>query len=141
MSGSRVDASDLMLALRETKKEEYRVSEQKKLLGKYREDEFKQKYNDPIFNSIGPYKSKTLEAGVYFAMLGALYAFSDRELDPLHPDHIHIFKVIRQDIEKVYSEMGHEISDEETWIFECFDYGIKHIYYLDWQLYLSKICY
>lgn len=94
-----------------------------------------------VFMAVEDIEDILLKKGVYFALLGAIYAFHDRELNPLENQHYQLFKVIKNDILKVYEEISNSLVDEETWFFETFDYGIKHVYYLDWQLYLSKICY
>lgn len=137
---AKVEPNDLISILKENKMDEYRIHEQKKLLSSISEKEILQKY-DSLFIAINEYKENILKKGVYFALLGALYAFHDRELDPLDPQHSHLFKIIQEDIENVYSEISQSLVNEEVWLFEAFDYGIKHVYYLDWQLYLSKICY
>lgn len=137
---AKVEPSDLIVVLKEKKIDEYRVQEQKKLLSQISEAELKSKY-DSILSGIQEYEDLTLKKGVYFALLGALYAFNDRELDPLERNHFYLFDLIQKDIQIVYAEISNSLVDEETWLFEAFDYGIKHVYYLDWQLYLSKICY
>ncbi|MBP7280608.1 MAG: hypothetical protein KBA66_03465 [Leptospiraceae bacterium] len=137
---AKVEPSDLISTLKENKMDEYRIKEQKKLLSSISEKEILEKY-ESLLLSINDSEDNTLKKGVYFALLGALYAFHDRELDPLDPQHSHLFKIIQEDIKKVYSEISQSLVNEEIWLFEAFDYGIKHVYYLDWQLYLSKICY
>ena len=137
---AKVEPNDLISILKEKKIDEYRMIEQKKLLSQISEEEIKSKY-ESILSDIEEYEDLTLKKGVYFALLGALYAFKDRELDPVDRTHFPLFKVIREDIETVYGEISESLVDQETWLFEAFDYGIKHVYYLDWQLYLSKICY
>jgi len=52
-----------------------------------------------------------------------------------------LFQGIIPEIESAFDSINNENLDEEIWLFECFDYGIKQVYYLDWQLYLSKVCY
>jgi hypothetical protein len=135
-----VEPQDLISTIRENKFDEYRILEQKKMLAQFSEDEIKSKYGS-IFLDVSEYNDKTLKAGVYYALLGALYAFHERELDPLEQQHVYLFKTIREDIVTAYNEISNSLVNEETWLFEAFDYGIKHVYYLDWQLYLSKICY
>ncbi len=137
---ANVEPQDLVLILKENRIDEYRFSEQKKMFSHISEEEIKLKY-DSISLDVSEFEDTTLRKGVYFALLGALYAFHDRELDPMDEQHSHLFKVIREDIKKVYEEISDSLVNEETWLFESFDYGIKHVYYLDWQLYLSKICY
>lgn len=135
-----VEPQDLISTIRENKFDEYRILEQKKMLAQFSEDEIKSKYGSH-FLDVSEYEDNTLKAGVYYSLLGALYAFQERELDPLEQQHVYLFKTIRQDIETVYKEISGSLVNQETWLFEAFDYGIKHVYYLDWQLYLSKICY
>jgi hypothetical protein len=137
---AKVEPSDLISILKERKIDEYRIQEQKKLLSQISEEQIKSKYNS-ILSEIKEYDDMILKRGVYFSLLGALYAFHDRELDPMDSQHFYLFKLIQEDIENVFKEISSSLVDEETWLFEAFDYGIKHVYYLDWQLYLSKICY
>jgi hypothetical protein len=137
---ANVEPQDLISILKENRIDEYRISEQKKMLSHISENEIKLKYN-LISLDVSEIEDTTLRKGVYFALLGALYAFHDRELSPMEEQHSHLFKIIREDIVKVYEEISDSLVNEETWLFESFDYGIKHVYYLDWQLYLSKICY
>ncbi len=137
---ANVEPQDLVLILKENRIDEYRILEQKKMLSHISEEEIKLKY-DSISLDVSEFENAILRKGVYFALLGALYAFHDRELDPMEEQHSHLFKIIREDILKVYEEISDSLVNEETWLFESFDYGIKHVYYLDWQLYLSKICY
>ena len=135
-----VEPQDLVSSLQENRVDEYRVLEQKKLLSQISEEEIKLKY-ESFFLDVSEFEDILLKKGVYYALLGALYAFHDRELDPMEAQHSPLFKIIRADIIKVYGEIFDSLVSEETWLFESFDYGIKHVYYLDWQLYLSKICY
>ena len=137
---ANVEPNDLVSILRENRIDEYRILEQKKMFSHISEEEIKLKY-DFVSLEVSEFKNMTLRKGVYFALLGALYAFHDRELDPKKAEHFYLFKIIKEDIKKVYDEIGDSLVNEETWLFESFDYGIKHVYYLDWQLYLSKICY
>ncbi len=137
---ANVEPQDLVSILKENRIDEYKISEQKKMLSHISEEAIRLKYNS-ISLDVSEFEDTILRKGVYFALLGALYAFHDRELDPMETQHSHLFKVIREDIKKVYEEISNSLVNEETWVFEAFDYGIKHVYYLDWQLYLSKICY
>ncbi|HMV44439.1 MAG TPA: hypothetical protein PK079_00335 [Leptospiraceae bacterium] len=135
-----VEPNDLISILKEKRVDEYRIIEQKKMISQISEEEIQSKYSN-VFTSIQDIDDILLRKGVYFALLGAIYAFHDRELNPLEAQHFPLFQVIKNDILKVYNEISDSLVDEETWLFETFDYGIKHVYYLDWQLYLSKICY
>jgi hypothetical protein len=137
---AKIEPHDLISILKSQKLDEYKIQEQKKLLSQFSKKEIELKY-ESILSAADEYENIILKRGVYLALLGALYAFLDRELDPMGKNHIHIFKIIQKDIENVFKEISESLVDDETWLFEAFDYGIKHVYYLDWQLYLSKICY
>jgi RNA binding exosome subunit len=137
---AEVEPKDLILSLQNINKEEYRIKEQKEILEKFSEKELVQTYSQ-ILSKVDSTENSFLRLGIYSALLGSLYAFKERELDPLSSLHFPIFKTIEDDIRKVFEEIKENLEDEEIWKFECFDYGIKHVYYLDWRLYLSKICY
>ena len=137
---AKVEPNDLIITLKENKMDDYRIQEQKKLLSSISEKDILEKYQS-ILLSTSESEDKILNKGIYFALLGALYGFHDRELNPLDPNHSHLFTIIKDDIKNVYSEISESLINEDIWVFESFDYGIKHVYYLDWQLYLSKICY
>lgn len=137
---AKVEPGDLISILKVQNRDEYKIIEQKKMISQFSEKEIEIKY-ESILSVVNTYKDASLKRGVYLALLGALYAFLDRDLNPLEENHIQLFGVIQKDMEQVYEEISDQFVDEETWQFEAFDYGIKHVYYLDWQLYLSQICY
>ncbi|MCB1159032.1 MAG: hypothetical protein H7A25_18695 [Leptospiraceae bacterium] len=86
-------------------------------------------------------KETSFEEGALAALLGCLQGFAERELDPLTKQHISIFREVLGEIHEVYTDIQYKIPDRETWLQECYDYGIKSVYYLDWKLYLSQILY
>lgn len=137
---AQVEPKDLILQLQAHKSDDYRIIEQEKMISNFSEASIKEKFADILTNP-ELCKNPLEQKGIYFAKLGALYAFLDRELDPLESTHIGLFGQIEKDIQIVFKELSENLSDEKIWIFECFDYGIKHVYYLDWTLYLSKSCY
>ncbi len=137
---AQVESKDLILSLNESKIDEYKLTEQEKLISKYKSLNF-YKIHPEIFENISKIETENLKKGIEFAFLGALYSFQDRELNPLELNHFPIFKQIQKDIEEVFLQIEKNLPDEKIWLFECFDYGIKHVYYLDWTLYLSKSCY
>jgi hypothetical protein len=137
---AQVEPKDLILQLQAHKSEDYRIIEQEKMISNFSEASIKEKFSD-LLAPHDKYTNNLEMKGIYFAKLGALYAFLDRELDPLEDTHFVLFGQIEKDIQIVYKELSENLKDEKIWIFECFDYGIKHVYYLDWTLYLSKSCY
>ena len=114
-----VEPQDLISTIHENKFDEYRILEQKKMLAQFSEDEIKSKYGSH-FLDVSEYEDNTLKAGVYYSLLSALYAFQERELDPLEQQHVYLFKTIRQDIETVYKEISGSLVNQETWLFESF---------------------
>lgn len=137
---AQVESKDLLISLKESKQDEYKLTEQEKLISKYKTANLQEIYSE-IFQTIANIENDILKKGIEFAFLGALYSFKDRELDPLELNHFPIFKQIQKDIEEVFLLIEKSLPEEKIWLFECFDYGIKHVYYLDWTLYLSKTCY
>lgn len=137
---SRPEPQDLIQMIQLQNKEEFRIIEQKKLIQKHSSSELQKKF-ETILSHFSESENLALKAGIHAAFLGALYAFVDRELDPLHPAHFELFFTLEKDIQEAFQIISQGELDKELWIFESFDYGIKHVYYLDWQLYLSKICY
>ncbi|MCB1180028.1 MAG: hypothetical protein KDK36_20790 [Leptospiraceae bacterium] len=138
---AKPESNDLITQIKSGIVDDYRKNEKEKLTTQISSDTIKLDL-EKIKLVWEDMESGILKEGVISALLGALYGFHDRELDPFHPQHHQIFKHIRSDIEEAFESVkeGNKI-DEDLWLFETFDYGIKNIYYLDWQLYLSKICY
>ncbi|MBE7412191.1 MAG: hypothetical protein L6Q54_12325 [Leptospiraceae bacterium] len=138
---AKPDAHDLISQLKNSKSGDYREEEQKSLVQKFDKEEISTEA-EKIYSELNLKKNTILKKGIFSAILGALYAFKDRELDPKKANHYILFKEISEDISTAYLELGEEnLTNEDIWLFETFDYGIKKVYYLDWTLYLSKICY
>jgi hypothetical protein len=137
---ARPEAQDLILKIQEADSDSFRSIEQKNLITNYSHLEIQEAFQK-VVETIPEKAIEPLRHGMKSAYLGALYAFRDRELDPFHPDHIYIFPLLCKDIEEAFLFISQGEVDEKLWEFETFDYGIKQVYYLDWQLYLSKICY
>ncbi len=131
---------DLVQVIHLQRKEEFRIQEQKKFIQEHSSQKLKEQFKI-ILSRFSENENLTLKTGIQSAFLGALYAFVDRGLDPLDPNHFKLFFTIEQDIKEAFQVVSQGELDKELWVFETFDYGIKHVYYLDWQLYLSKICY
>jgi hypothetical protein len=137
---AKVESKDLLISLNENKMDSYKISEQENLIQKYKDQNLQEVYPD-VFKNLNQIKDVILKKGIELAYLGAIYSFKDRELNPLELSHFEIFQIIKTDIEDVYKQIKKNLPEEKIWLFECFDYGIKHVYYLDWTLYLSKTCY
>jgi hypothetical protein len=135
-----VEPKDLIAAISAKEIQHYRREEQEKFRSSISESEIRD-YLSKIGFDFEKFEDSLLKRGVISGIIGALYAFIDRSLSPLDQNHIHIYNLIAKEIEEVYFEIKDKIPDEDTWLFETFDYGIKHVYYLDWKLYLSAICY
>ena len=134
---ARPESNDLVISFQK-KDKDYRKKEMESLKERISLSEVEEVFSKL---KIQEYENELLRSGVKSAILGLIYGFKDRELDPFHKDHFSIFMEIIPEIESAFNSVNNENLDEEQWLFECFDYGIKHIYYLDWQLYLSKVCY
>ncbi len=76
---------------------------------------------------------------ISLAFLGACVGFAERNLEPHHPEHQYLYSQFIQEISEVYhlfqEEGGIELDEIK---FALYDYGIKGVYYLDWNLYMSK---
>lgn len=134
------DPQDLVQVLSLQKKEDFRIAEQKSFVEKHSNPGTNEKFQK-ILSYFQPHENLALRIGIQSAFLGALYAFLDRELDPFHPNHFSLFFTLEKDVTEAFQLVSKGNFDKELWVFETFDYGIKHVYYLDWQLYLSKVCY
>jgi hypothetical protein len=137
---ARPEPNDLIHQIQSKSLEDFRLQEQANFLKKYSSSEVLHLL-DIVQNKLIHTHTGLLEKGIRSAWAGALYAFFDRDLDPFHPDHFEIFELIVGDIEKAYLFVSQGNIDPGLWAYETFDYGIKQVYYLDWKLYLSKICY
>lgn len=138
---AKPDAKDLITQLKKQAEPDYRSSEQQDLISRFQKESIA-KDADKILSELKIIENKILKKGIFSAILGALYTFKDRELDPNKSSHYTIFQEISEDIQIAFAEIGEQnLINEDVWLFETFDYGIKKVYYLDWTLYLSKICY
>ena len=132
---------DLVKEIRIANPDDYKRIEQEKIVksidSKIIEKDFKR-----ISDELGlEHSNHLLNEGIVSALMGAIYAFYDRKLDPFHVNHFPLYRVIIEDIKIAFDEVSQGQIDRELWLFETFDYGIKQVYYLDWKLYLSQICY
>ncbi len=77
------------------------------------------------------------------AILGACVGFSERNLNPELPEHQRIIPRIISDVSGVYSKMLRQGGEEDLskLKFEVYDFGIQWVYYLDWDLYMSRELY
>jgi hypothetical protein len=137
---AKPESTDLVNSIQKNSNNDYRQKEKIRLIDTFPTSEI-QLCLEKIKSEIPNYENEMLQKGVLSCMMGAIYGFKDRELEPLHKNHTQIFKVMITDIEAAFNTVNEGNLDEELWLFECFDYGIKQVYYLDWQLYLSKVCY
>lgn len=137
---ARPEPTDLVLQIQNGSPEDFRSLEQRNLLQTYSSDHIHDLFQR-LEKDLPVTQIDLLDKGIRSAWLGALYAFQDRELEPFQADHREVFSIIAKDIEEAYSFVSQGDLDVELWAYETFDYGIKQVYYLDWQLYLSKICY
>lgn len=131
---------DLTQGIQLQKKEDFYIKEQKKFIEKYSSPKLQENLKF-VLAHFSESENPALKIGIQSAFLGALYAFADRGLDPLYPSHFELFFTLEKEIREAFQLVSQGELDKELWIFETFDYGIKHVYYLDWKLYLSKICY
>ncbi len=137
---AEVEPSDLVALLAEPKSDEFRVKEREKLRATISKEKVEEIYKQ-VLELIPENIDNNLKNGINSALIGAIYGFCDRDLDPFSQKHYPLFKEIISEIEEAYKIVSHGNLNTELWIFETFDYGIKKVYYLDWKLYLSQICY
>jgi hypothetical protein len=135
-----VEPSDLIALLQFPKEDDYRKKERVQLLLSVPNKKVGEIYSE-VVKQIPSFKDEILKEGVLSALLGGIYGFCDRGLDPFDVKHSSIFKEIISEIEEAYKVVSDGKIDIDLWVFETFDYGIKKVYYLDWKLYLSQICY
>jgi hypothetical protein len=137
---AEVEPSDLVALLQEPKPDEFRIREREKLREIISKEKVEVIYKE-IIGLIPENIDNNLKNGINSALIGAIYGFCDRDLDPFSQKHYPLFKEIISEIEEAYKIVSQGNLNTELWIFETFDYGIKKVYYLDWKLYLSQICY
>ncbi|MBF0276973.1 MAG: hypothetical protein HQM13_04255 [SAR324 cluster bacterium] len=98
----------------------------------------KQWWNElrPFFESV---ENLELREWISLAFLGACVGFTERNLHPGHPEHQYLYPKFVEEITAVFlqleGESGYDLEDIQ---FELYDYGIKCVYHLDWNLYMSK---
>jgi len=137
---SEVEPSDLVALILKPNRDDFRKQEQIKLYHNISSGKVNKIYAE-VEKLIPGEIGESLKRGIQSAILGGIYGFCDRELDPFSAKHYPLFKDIISEILQAYEMVSNERFDEDLWIFETFDYGIKKVYYLDWKLYLSQICY
>ena len=137
---AEVEPSDLVALLKEPRSDEFRVKEREKLRETISKEKVEIIYKE-ILGLIPEDIDNYLKNGINSALIGAIYGFCDRDLDPFSQKHYPLFKEIISEIEEAYKIVSQGNLNNELWIFETFDYGIKKVNYLDWKLYLSQICY
>ncbi len=88
-------------------------------------------------------EGELLREWIGFAFLGACVGYVERNLHPLHPEHQYIYKQIIRDVTDVFQTLhDQKIEYDPNYIkYQVYDYGVQCIYYLDWDLYMSKECY
>ena len=79
-----------------------------------------------------------LISGIKFAIIGSIYASLDKNIDLLEPNQEIFINSIIEDICKNYESIKNKIYNETLWKIGSFDYGIKKVYYLDWQIFSSE---
>lgn len=135
-----LEPKDLVALIREPRDDDYRKKERVQLLLSVSSQKVESIYKE-VVKLIPSSMQDTLKEGVLSALLGGIYGFCDRDLDPFDPKHSPIFQEIISEIEGAYIIVSQGELEDDLWVFETFDYGIKKVYYLDWKLYLSQICY
>ncbi|PJZ70136.1 hypothetical protein CH373_10170 [Leptospira perolatii] len=85
--------------------------------------------------------SSPLNRCILAGILGALHGFSERELSPFLPTHISLFPEIKEELTKAITENPPNPEEIQIWLKECFEYGIKKVYHLEWKLYSSQELY
>lgn len=137
---SKVEPSDLVATLNKQTRDDYRREERELLKRTIDKKNVEEIYNR-VLHLIPSSSENSLQIGYQSSVMGAIYGFLDRDLDPFSNKHYYLFSEIISEIKEAYLIVSSGNLDEELWIFETFDYGIKKVYYLDWKLYLSQICY
>ncbi|HMY69666.1 MAG TPA: hypothetical protein PL163_23680, partial [Leptospiraceae bacterium] len=133
-------SSDLVSSFQKRDISSYRKEEHEKMLSSYSKEQALESA-EKILKDIALKENDLLNRGIRSAVIGAIYGMFERQLDPFHVNHIGIYRLIERDVEEAFDFVSQGDIDLDLWLFETFDFGIKHVYYLDWQLYLSKICY
>lgn len=137
---SKLKSSDLVSSFQKRDISSYRKEEHEKMLSSYSQEQALESA-EKILKDIALKENDLLNRGIRSAVIGAIYGMFERQLDPFHVNHIGIYRLIEKDVEEAFDFVSQGDIDLDLWLFETFDFGIKHVYYLDWQLYLSKICY
>ncbi|HMV77755.1 MAG TPA: hypothetical protein PL048_20375 [Leptospiraceae bacterium] len=137
---SKLKSSDLVSSFQKRDISSYRKEEHEKMLSSYSKEQALESA-EKILKDIALKENDLLNRGIRSAVIGAIYGMFERQLDPFHVNHIGIYRLIERDVEEAFDFVSQGDIDLDLWLFETFDFGIKHVYYLDWQLYLSKICY
>lgn len=137
---SKLKSSDLVSSFQKRDISSYRKEEHEKMLSSYSKEQALESA-EKILKDIALKENDLLNRGIRSAVIGAIYGMFERQLDPFHVNHIGIYRLIEKDVEEAFDFVSQGDIDLDLWLFETFDFGIKHVYYLDWQLYLSKICY
>lgn len=80
---------------------------------------------------------------INWAFLGATACFVDRDLIPIHPDHMYLWSFMKQEVTEIHQKITQEhlLVDPAELKFQLYDYGIQCVYYLEWKLYISQECY
>jgi hypothetical protein len=140
---SKLEPKDLIQSIIDNTQFEFKKIEQEKLINNISKIDIEKNLNRILndYPDINSLENDLIKNGTISCILGSLYAFSDRGLEPFDIRHIHLYKILIHDIKEAYNIVSTGDLDKDLWMFETFDYGIKQVYYLDWKLYLSQICY
>ena len=84
-----------------------------------------------------------LQEFLTLAILGVCQGFEERNLDPGLPEHREVFSNIIKDVKGLIQKItvpsnGKELQSLKK---QVFDFGMQWVYYLDWELYMSKELY
>ncbi|MBF0352252.1 MAG: hypothetical protein HQM11_14560 [SAR324 cluster bacterium] len=105
-------------------------------------DSVRQRWEEllPMVTDIG---NQMLRQWLELALLGTCTGFAERNLSATHPDHQYIYPRIIEDVTAMFEHFQRNALslDSAAVEFQVFDYGIQWVYYLDWDLYMSKELY
>lgn len=92
---------------------------------------------------IEPETDSLLKEWLNLAILGACVGFSERNLNPDLPEHHRILPHIIRDVSGVYRKMKphSDAKDLRQLKRQVYDFGVQWVYYLDWDLYMSRELY
>ena len=84
-----------------------------------------------------------LQEFLNLAILGVCQGFEERNLDPGLPEHREVFSHVIKDVKGLIQKIpvpsnGKELQRLKK---QVFDFGTQWVYYLDWELYMSKELY